>query len=118
MSQIVALVSDLVFRGKIDATARAVGAEVEFVSSCTALSDTLQAGKTAKVLIDLGLPAGESLQAIRIVRDHDPDLTIVAFGSHVDQAALQAAADAGADQVMPRSRFAAQLQTIISGDAT
>lgn len=118
MSQIVAVVSDLIFRSKIDSTARAVGVSAQVVSSSTELSAALQAGGIDKVLIDLGLPAGESLQAIRIARDHDADMTIVAFGSHVDKAALQAASDAGADQVMPRSQFTSQLQTILTDSDT
>jgi hypothetical protein len=39
------------------------------------------------------------------VRQGSPDAFIVAFGSHVDDEQLLAARAAGADRVLPRSRF-------------
>ena len=38
-----------------------------------------------------------------------------AFVSHVDTAVIQAARAAGADQVMPRSAFAANLAAVLAG---
>ena len=39
----------------------------------------------------------------------------VAFGSHVDTVALADARSAGCDPVLPRSRFTAELPTLIGG---
>jgi hypothetical protein len=53
------------------------------------------------VVIDLGRYA-ELVAAARVAA---PNARIVAFGPHVDDEALGAAERAGADEVMPRSRF-------------
>ena len=58
---------------------------------------------------DLAGPA--ALLALRQVAG--PDTPFVAFGSHVDTAALSAAASAGCDPVLPRSRFSAELPELI-----
>jgi hypothetical protein len=39
------------------------------------------------------------------VRKAAPDARVVGFGPHVDEAAAEAALNAGADEVMARSRF-------------
>jgi len=43
---------------------------------------------------------------------------VVTFVSHVDQDLAKQAADAGADQVMPRSRFTAELPQILQTHCT
>ena len=72
----------------------------------TALPGTVY-GRTAadargadRVVVDLGRFAAD-LPAIRAATAG----LLVAFGPHVDDAALAAAATAGADVVLPRSRF-------------
>ena len=89
--RVVALVSDLMDRSRISAALH----EVEFVSDETA------ADGAALVVIDLARHAG----AVAGVRQRCPTARIVAYGSHVDAAALEAAQAAGADAVLPRSRF-------------
>lgn len=119
MSQVIAVISDLIFRSKVDATARSVGADVRVVPSSRALLDAMRGldAKDVTVLVDLGLPGSDALEAIRSARKSRADAKVIAFGSHVDQEALQSAADAGADQVMTRSQFTADLEQIISNAA-
>jgi hypothetical protein len=48
----------------------------------------------------------------------DPELRtllVVAFGSHLDREALQAARSAGADRVLARSAFVRELQPLLRG---
>jgi len=42
-----------------------------------------------------------------------PSPELVAFGSHVDEAALSAARAAGFDRVMPNSRFQKELPDLV-----
>ncbi len=42
---------------------------------------------------------------VEVVRAGLPGARIVAYGPHVDEDAMQAARDAGANEVFPRSRF-------------
>lgn len=87
----VALVSDLMDRSRISAALP----DVDFVNDETAVEDA------ALVVIDLARHAG----AVAGVRRRCPTARIVAYGSHVDEPALEAARAAGADAVLPRSRF-------------
>ena len=53
------------------------------------------------VLVDLARFGSD----IGAVRNAAPDVRIVCFGPHVDESSAEAAVTAGADVVMPRSRF-------------
>jgi len=53
------------------------------------------------VLVDLARFGAE----VGAVRKAAPNARVVGFGPHVDEASAEAALDAGADDVMPRSRF-------------
>jgi DNA-binding NarL/FixJ family response regulator len=88
----VALVDDLMDRSRVRA---ALGDAVRFtrVAADAAGADV--------VVVDLALHA----EAIPEIRRVAPTARIVAFGPHVDDAALTAARTAGADAVLPRSRF-------------
>jgi hypothetical protein len=53
------------------------------------------------VIVDLARAAG----LVEEVRARVPEARLVCFGPHVDDAAARAATAAGADVVLPRSRF-------------
>lgn len=89
--QIVALVSDLMDRSRITAALP----DTTFVRSPDAVSGA------DVVVIDLGRDA----ESVAPARRAAPGALIVAFGSHVDEARLSAAAADGADRVLPRSQF-------------
>lgn len=117
----VLLSRDLIFTSKITGTARALGARV-LVAGDPALAQAMIAQwRPAVVFADLAagdLVAPTVLTALR--RQAEPDTAFVAFGSHVDTQALAAARAAGCDEVMPRSRFSAELPALIRrylGDA-
>lgn len=86
-----ALVHDLMDRSKVSA----VSPGVRFVSSAAECADA------DVVVVDLGRYA-TSIAELRAAR---PDTRIVAFGRHDNPEALAAAEAAGADLVLPRSRF-------------
>ena len=88
---IVALVSDLMDQSRI----RAALSDVRFVREAAAV-----AGADV-VVVDLAR-FGDRIAGVRAAA---PSARIVAFGPHVDDAGLAAAADAGADTVVPRSQF-------------
>jgi hypothetical protein len=87
----VALVDDLMDRSRISQAMP----EVTFVRSATDCADA------DVVLVDLARHVG-SVAAVRAVA---PGARIVCFGPHVDETAATTARDAGADQVLARSRF-------------
>jgi len=93
---LVALVDDLMDRSRVRA---ALGDDVRFTRSP---ADT--AGATV-IVVDLARHAG-SVAAIRAAA---PEAYVVAFGPHVEAAAMDEARAAGADRVLPRSRFFADV---------
>ena len=87
---IVALVDDLMDRSRLSAA----------LPATTYRRDPV-AVDASVVIIDLAAYA----DAVPVVRAAAPAARIVAFGSHVDASVLDDARAAGADLVLPRSRF-------------
>jgi hypothetical protein len=87
---IVALVDDLMDRSRLAAALP----ETTFVRTADAVDASV-------VIIDLAVYAA----AVPVVRAALPAARIIAFGAHVDASVLDAAGAAGADLVLPRSRF-------------
>jgi DNA-binding NarL/FixJ family response regulator len=85
------LVDDLMDRSKVGAVAPGM----RFVR------DPADCEGADLVVVDLGRHAG----TVAALRSLLPDARIVAFGRHDNPEALAAAAAAGADLVLPRSRF-------------
>jgi DNA-binding NarL/FixJ family response regulator len=111
----VVLVSrDLIFISKITGTARALGFGVAVAGNAALVSKTIDDVKPKVILVDLA--AGEPGKAEAIVsyrKAAGTEVPIVAFGSHVDIASLDAAREAGCREVMPRSRFTVELPDLI-----
>ena len=85
--RVCALTSDLMDRSRISAAIP----DVTFMLDSTADA----------VIIDLA----RGPQLVAEIRSETPGVRIVCYGPHVDDEAADAAAAAGADVVMPRSRF-------------
>jgi hypothetical protein len=64
------------------------------------------------VFVDLAEP---DLPLAALIADLPVDArpVVIAFGSHVATARLQTARDAGCDEVLPRSRFSAELPELL-----
>jgi DNA-binding NarL/FixJ family response regulator len=100
---VLAAVDDLLFRSKIRATAKQAGVEVAFARTpeeILARVRDLNSGKT------------DPVRVIGLLKAENPVRTI-AFASHVQVDLIDAAKRAGADEVLPRSAFAARLADIL-----
>jgi hypothetical protein len=89
--RVCALVGDLMDRSRVSSAIDGV----EFVRDAAACAGA------EVVVVDLAR-SGDQIAAVRAAA---PDARLVAFGPHVDEAGAEAASAAGADVVMPRSRF-------------
>jgi hypothetical protein len=89
--RVVALVSDLMDRSRLSGAVPGI----ELASEPMGIADA------DVVVVDLARFGG----AVEDVRRRAPSAFLVAYGPHVDDAALTAARAAGADRVLPRSRF-------------
>ena len=108
---ITALVTDLFFQVRIRSTAASSGRQVQFGSSVAGI---MEAAESADLLVvDLDVDDPDPVQLIRKVKNAHPDLRVIAFGPHVQKERLKNASEAGADEVLPRSRFTAELMQIL-----
>jgi DNA-binding NarL/FixJ family response regulator len=114
MSILVA-VDDLLFSSKIRATAKHLGVSIVFARSASEVLDQARALQPALTIFDLNSQRFDSIAALGALK-RDPLLSrfhAVAFASHVHTDLIAAARSAGADEVLPRSAFAANLADIL-----
>jgi hypothetical protein len=105
---------DLIFTSKVTGTARALGRQVLTAGNTSLALAMIGQWRPRAVFVDLA--AGELVAPGAILAYRQaagPDATFLAFGSHVDADALAAAAAAGCDPVLPRSKFSAELPRLI-----
>jgi CheY-like chemotaxis protein len=65
------------------------------------------------VIIDLGMSEIDIATAVARLREAAGAVPAIAYGSHVDKARLDEARTAGCDEVMPRSKFSAELPDLL-----
>ena len=117
--------ADLIFATKIRSTAEALCAVSRPVRDATMLQNRLGRVEDGKandpvtaVMIDLDT-GEDGLAMIDQAKAHDATIPVIAFGSHVATQLLHEARQRGADFVMPRSQFTANLPDLVRrfGDA-
>ncbi|QEH38678.1 hypothetical protein OJF2_72840 [Aquisphaera giovannonii] len=105
---------DLIFTSKVTGTARALGRRVLVAGSPDLAASMIEQWRPRVVFVDLAagdLVTPEALVAYRSLAG--AGTPFVAFGSHVDTAALAAARAAGCDRVMARSEFSRTLPDLV-----
>jgi DNA-binding NarL/FixJ family response regulator len=100
------------FSSRLIGAARALSVPLQLVAAPGELPDKL-AADCRLVLVDLSLAGLDLLAAIEAVRERAPAARIVAFGAHVDEAALAAARQAGCDEVLSRGQFHKQYAELL-----
>jgi DNA-binding response OmpR family regulator len=115
MANIVLLTSDLACSSQVTGAAARAGASIQTAMSLNRLQEMLGAGEVHLVIVDLN--SGTDIAAIaQQTRKLQPQAQLIAFGPHVHEARLKAAADAGCNLVMTRGQFYSQLdQTLRDG---
>ena len=107
---ILAIVEDLMFRGKLETTAAHLGVPLTIAAET---GPALGGGPWSRVLIDLNLSRGDALAMIRELRAAHPDLPVIGYCSHVQQDLQQQSLEAGCTRVLPRSAFVQQLPELL-----
>lgn len=111
---VIALLEDLIFGTKIRFTAESVGVALTTTHSAVGLDEALSEKDVSLLIVDLNLPGDIAFEAIRIASQHPARPRILAYVAHVDRHLADRARQAGVDDVLPRSRFAATLPEILS----
>lgn len=110
--KILAAIHDLMFSSKVNAAAR--GKPVEWLKRGTKVADQVAASKPDVVLIDLGAPQLDAVNAIReIKKDGGP--TVIGYVDHTRADLIEAARAAGCDQVLSKGEFARRLPELLDG---
>jgi DNA-binding NarL/FixJ family response regulator len=113
---LLAVVDDVFFSARIRETARQVGASVEVVGAAQfarELEKRLEAGSIGAVIVDLEAPSAVDLISTLKSDARTSGLHVVGFASHVASHLIQAAREAGCDQVLARSAFTRQLAGLL-----
>lgn len=109
---IVALVTDLLFVSKIKGTADSLGVPLTVARDVGCVMAAVQAGARL-VIVDMNVSGADPPQVIHQCKAAPDPPRVIAYLSHVQQDLAAAARNAGADQVLPRSRFSEQLPDIL-----
>jgi hypothetical protein len=106
----------LMFASRVAGSAMRLGTTAQTVGTPEALLQSLSdAGPEPTVVLDLtlrGFEPGNWVERIR--QSPNPPRAILAFGPHVQEAALAAAKDAGCE-VFTRGQFNARMDEILAG---
>lgn len=106
------LTRDLMFTSKVTGTAAAVGRRIEVVGNVEQLALRVAEAAPRAVFLDLNVADLDVPQVILALPVSGRPV-VIAFGSHVDEATLNAARDAGCDEVLPRSKFSQTLPELL-----
>jgi CheY-like chemotaxis protein len=111
---IIAVVRDLFFSIRIKETLQAHGYLVAIANSARALAEALTAAPPALIILDLNFRRIDPPATIAQLKANPATqaIPILAFGSHLDHAARDAAKAAGADRVVPNSKLAEDLPAL------
>lgn len=112
---VLAAVEDLLFSSKIRASAKQVGADVVFARTSAEILQRARNDKPALVIVDLNGRGTDPISTLSQLKS-DPvtaGIRVIGFVSHVQSDVIHAARQAGADDVLARSAFVAQLPDIL-----
>jgi DNA-binding NarL/FixJ family response regulator len=112
---VLAAVDDLLFSSKIRATAKQAGVDVTFARTPQEILDQARAQKPSLIVFDLNSGKTDPVATIAALKGDSAlsGLRVLGFASHVHTDLIASARNAGADQVLPRSAFAANLAEIL-----
>ncbi|MBW3542415.1 MAG: hypothetical protein KY476_19290 [Planctomycetes bacterium] len=113
---IVYLTRDLVFSSRAGAAGAQTGCRVQVVGNEEAALQRAADPDCRLIILDLGTPG---LDVASFVAALPPEKRppVIAYDSHINEARLQSARDAGCDEVLSRGRFDATLPQILRAAA-
>ena len=102
--QVLFLCPNLMFASRVSGAANVLKVPLHVLANPGDLAAKLSAD-TRLVIIDLGQDGLDLPGIVAAVRAKSSSARVVAFGSHVNEAALSAARAAGCDDIIPNSQF-------------
>ena len=114
---ILAVLDDLMFTSKIRSAASQLGVDVTIARASSAALDEMRKHAPSLVIFDLNSTRTDPLGTVKSMK-HDAALSSIptlGFVSHVQTELIEAARDAGVDEVLARSAFTIRLPEILKG---
>ena len=113
---VVFLTNDLMFSSQVLGAAAKLGLKLALAANAADVAARLT-GDCRLVLVDLTLPGLDLPAVVAAVRECAPAARIVAFGPHVDEQALAAAEQSGANLVLSRGQFHREYAQLLAAAA-
>jgi DNA-binding NarL/FixJ family response regulator len=114
-NNIVLLSADLMTQSRIEAAAQRCGLALRSTSDSASLLTKCAEPPAALVIVDLTLSTVDIASVVTQLKSlPESQPAVIAFGPHVHQALLDAANQAGCDEVLSRGQFFAQVDTILA----
>lgn len=114
---VLAVLSDLLFRSKIDEVARRLDLPLRVARTPEQLERHLAAATPVLAFVDLEEATLDPTAAIRRLKTMAEPPRVIGFAGHTNVGAIRAGREAGADQVLARSALTAQLPEILAAAA-
>ena len=112
---ILAAVDDLLFSSRIRTVAKQAGVDLTFARTPAEILDQSRTLRPSLVIFDLNSAKAQPIETVAAMK-RDPELKglrTLGFVSHVRTDVIDAAREAGVDEVLPRSAFAGNLAEIL-----
>lgn len=112
---ILAAVDDLLFSSRIRTVAKQAGVDLTFARTPAEILDQSRTLQPSLVIFDLNSAKAQPIETVAAMK-RDPELKglrTLGFVSHVRTDVIDAAREAGVDEVLPRSAFAGNLAEIL-----
>jgi AmiR/NasT family two-component response regulator len=100
------------FSSKVNAAAG--GRPITWLKRGTKVADEVAKEKPDVLLIDLASPQLDAVNAIRQIKQAG-GVTVIGYVDHTREDVIQAAREAGCDQVMSKGEFARRLPELLDG---
>lgn len=112
---VVLLSGDLMGASRIEGAARLAGVPYRMVGTVDAVFAACAAMPVSIVAIDLATAGIDVATLVEVLKQQPERVpTVIAYGPHVHEAALEAAKAAGCDQVVSRGQFMSQVDAIFA----
>lgn len=112
---VLVVISDLLFRSRIDDVARRLSVPLRVAKSVEQLERHLASGAPAMAIVDLEIETMDPVETITRIRNAagGADTRLIAFAGHTNLHAIRAGRAAGAGVVLARSAFVTQLPALL-----
>lgn len=116
MPTVLLIISDLLFRSRVDDACRHAGVDLRVAKSIEQLDRHLARDEPALTIVDLEIETMDAGAAVRRLREGEKGAArrIVAYAGHTNLAAIELGRAAGAGVVLARSGFVAQLPSLLA----